>query len=69
MRVFEAKFNGVWLGGVAVIVAQDEEQAAQLLRSKLENDGLLIEQTDESIKIREVDADTPDCRILFDGDY
>lgn len=69
MRVFEAEFHGVVFGGHAVIVARSKKQASALLQAKLEADGLAKEQTADSVKIREVDATTANCRILFNGDY
>jgi hypothetical protein len=66
MQVFEAKFAGYRQTGCAVILANDEEEAANLLHEQFEEAGLAW-QTVESVKISQVDSRNAHCRILFDG--
>lgn len=65
MKVFIAQFKGVWLGGDAVIVAADLEQAMGLLKAdlvarKLETDGISME---------EISLESALCHVIDDGDY
>lgn len=65
-KVFYASFNGMYIGGSAVIVADDNDHAMTLLKTRMQGEGL----GDEIIySVDEVDTKLP-CVPHFDnGDY
>lgn len=69
MRVWTCNdFKGMWpVGSAAVVVAKDEEQARRILDWDLRQRGL--DGLRDSDRIIEIDTDTPDVRVLNDGDY
>jgi hypothetical protein len=61
-------FNGVWINGVAVIVAGSEEEALRLLKERL-SERLLYQEVMDKLEVFEIPSDIKDAHILFDGDY
>ena len=59
-------YGGVWLGGCSVIVAENKEQAVDMLNEALESEGLSKARSGDVV---EIDLYTPPVHILFDGDY
>jgi len=74
MRVFSVKFNGLYLGGIAVVIAEDKREARSVFRKHLkEEHPHLLSQNNEAgdIEIEEVGepGKWPICMIQFNGDY
>lgn len=73
MRLFKAKFNGIWLAGYAIILADNADHAADLLVSKLTDDDLL--KNGENIRhklidqIEPISMEKPHAEIIWNGDY
>ena len=67
MKVFRAKFSGHYLGGHAVIVAEDVDEAIEVLNLELDEEGLYFNEEEDEIE--EVYTDSEACYILFNGDY
>lgn len=61
------KFEGVYLGGTAVVVAQSAPHAAQLLEAELEKIGLPQEIDPEEME--RLSTYRPSVTILNDGNY
>ena len=66
LKVYRALHDGVWLGGCSVIVAENKEQAVDMLNEALEAEGLSKARSGDVV---EIDLYTPSVHILFDGDY
>ncbi len=67
MKVFVANFNGVWLGGVAVVLAENQQEAANILSAKLQaeySDGVPL------VGVHWTEAEVAAGVVYFDdGDY
>lgn len=71
MKIFtHTNFEGVWLGGVAVVVAHDKKHAAKLLTEEIKKQEL-PEQKEINPDDFEQISITFNARaiILFDGDF
>jgi len=63
-------FSGHYLGGCAVVVAENQEQAFQLLKAELDSRMLLGRNADLKVEdMVEVNTSLPMVDILFDGNY
>jgi len=74
MRVFSVKFNGLYLEGFAVVVAEDKAEARALFRKTLkEEHGYLVDKNKGrgAIEVEEIGepGKWPHCEILWNGDY
>lgn len=59
-------FQGFWpVGTAAIVVAQDEDQARELLRQELTRIGL----AQNDFTVEEVDLKHPRALVLNDGNY
>jgi hypothetical protein len=69
LKIYACKhFNGIWVNGVAVIVAESSDEALDLLKKKLESNAL-YECDMQNLKVFQVPTDSKDAHILFDIDY
>lgn len=69
LRVFASRdHDGVWLGGVSVVVAADEAAARALLDAALREHGLQPGAA-APYSLREIDLSQPAATVLWDGDY
>ncbi len=73
MRLFKAKFEGMWLSGYAVVLADSIDEAADLLVAKLEkermlNNGVNIRQNLIE-NIQPISMEEKHAVIIWDGDY
>lgn len=66
LKVFLATFNGVWLGGDALIIAETKLKARNKLKKVMEKSDL---KDFDSIDIEEVDINTEQCILIDDGDH
>lgn len=64
-RYYIASFQGVYLGGYAVIVAPDLVAARASLDAKLAEKGYKPSPDAELTEVKRV----PGCTIIWDGDY
>lgn len=74
MRVFSISFNGHYLGGFAVVVAEDKREARAVFKQELKKtaDGqnLLAKNKEPgSIEITDIGIDWPSAHIQWNGDY
>jgi hypothetical protein len=76
MRVFTAEFNGIILGGNAVVVAEDSVEARALVRRELKKikdySGKPLMNKNKGrgvIRIKEMPTPYPSIVIQSDGDY
>lgn len=70
MKVYTARFPGVWLGGTAVIVAANEAGARRRLRTALARQNFTLTDDHSHVQIDEVEiTDAGDTIILDDGNY
>lgn len=68
MKIFVCTDHDVhWpVGGASVVVAEDEHQAAEMLRQELNRHGL---NGNKPFTLQEIDITTPQAIVLCDGDY
>lgn len=67
MNVYTAKFEGYWpVGAVALVVAEDANQALELLNKELLELGLKPTEI-EAVRLQNIW--TPRVDILLDGNY
>lgn len=67
MKTFAVRHDGRWLRGYSVVVAEDQEQARQLLEDLLLKRGLKPPSQDPAVELHEVLPGT--AYLLCDGDY
>lgn len=58
--------EGHWVGVASVVVANDEDQARELLIAELKTHGLV---QGKSFNLRRIDTSEPRAFVLQDGDY
>jgi hypothetical protein len=69
MRIFEAEFPGVVVGGWAVVIADDEAEAMRLIVAKLESEGSTgYRRGAHPIGLVELPADRPGVHGFYNGD-
>jgi hypothetical protein len=73
MKVFQATFNGFWHGGTAIVVAETERKARNLLKKEIEkeiaNSRFRSSSCDGEIySLIEIDTSKPQAIILDNGD-
>lgn len=66
MNVYEVRHDGHYLGGLSVVVADDEKQAIELTKPAIKEHGLAC---DGIRVVRKLSVDKPHCYVLDDGDY
>ena len=59
-----ADFDGVWLNGCAVVVADTEDRAAEILNAELQKQGLKFDGA-----LVPLDLGRENVQVLFNGDY
>lgn len=70
MRAWLARFNGAWLGGHAIIVALNEDQARASLERRLRDQGLWEKVSEDGGPgLSEIDLNHPQVVIVDNGDY
>ena len=67
MNVYLAKYPAHWLGGKAVVVAEDAEQAISMIISAARKTGADVKR--RNIELQPLDTTIPSCTITFSGDY
>lgn len=67
MKVWTAKFDGIWMGGDAVVVAKDVETAVAILNDEIALLGLKDRVTAEDMI--PLNTKKEGVLILDDGDY
>ena len=67
MKVYTASFPGHYLTGMAVIVADNDYQAKDMMIKAMIDDGLKYDP--EYLDIQETNTNTESVEILFNGDY
>lgn len=65
LKVFTANHEGHWLGGCSVVVAENKDEAYEILSKELGYQGLNVSYG----AIQEIDLYTPAAHVLFNGDY
>jgi hypothetical protein len=73
MKVFEATFNGFWHGGTAIVVAETERKARNLLKKEIAKEmaNALAHSSScdgEIYSLTEIDTSKPQAIILDNGD-
>lgn len=66
LKVYFADFHGIWLGGSAVVVAESEAQAAEMVAAEAAAQGVRDPGT---ITLKEIDVKRPGVQDLYNGDY
>lgn len=66
MNVYEVRHDGIWLGGLSIVVAPDEARALALTKfamveHKLKTDGIRV--------VRKLNLEQEHCFVLENGDY
>ena len=73
MRLFKAKFEGMWLSGYAVVLADSLDEAADLLVAKLEEENMLKNGANIKQNLLEnmqpISMESKHAEIIWDGDY
>lgn len=64
--VYFADFNGIWLGGHAVVVAETEQEAREMVERAAKHAG--VEDPGE-ITLYVIHTRTPGVTNLYNGDY
>lgn len=66
MNVYEVRHDGHYLGGLSVVIAENEDQAIKLTADAIVGHGL----KPDGIRVaRRLKTDLPHCYVLDDGDY
>ena len=65
MKIYIHEGNGHYVGSFVVVLAKNKSQAKKMIRSYLDNTGLLNEELD----IKEFPVDKPEYILTVDGDY
>jgi hypothetical protein len=69
MRGYIYRHEGVYLPGISIVIARDEEEAEKELTKMLEKSYLHTGQDLEIEKIDEISLNAPLAKIVFNGDY
>jgi hypothetical protein len=69
MRLFIAEFEGVYLGGYAMVVADDADEARQLLEKQMASMESMEECDPTTIQITEMDITKKWANVIWNGDY
>lgn len=65
LKSFFVNFDGMYVGGHAIVTASSEEQARAIIRARL-----IIEGIDSStISLSEIDSKTEGVEQFYNGDY
>jgi hypothetical protein len=72
MQVFTVNFHGLWLGGFAVVVAENKTEARALFQKQLKEEHpylLALNKEAGSIEVDNIGSNWPICVIQSNGDY
>jgi hypothetical protein len=69
MKIWRAKFGGVWLGGGYVVAAETKEQAAEMFVAEATRLGSALRNDMPELDLEEVPLDAPSVIYFDDGDY
>lgn len=70
MKAWVFSFDGLWMGGRAVVLAETDEKARELLEERIRSDGDLssVEEQVKSVELSHY-VDTPQVAFYENGDY
>lgn len=67
LKVYYFEFDALWMGGNALVVAENELDAELLLENRFKeqfkNKELIID------KVKEIDMNNDGVKLFYDGDY
>ncbi len=66
MNIYEVRHDGHYLGGLSIVVADNEAQAVELTKAAIVEHGL---KTDGIKVVRALGVTEPRCYVLDNGDY
>jgi hypothetical protein len=70
MKLFACSdFSGHYLSGCAVMLAESESEAREMLSAELAKQGLVEHNEPNELRLREIPLGVQSVDILFNGDY
>lgn len=67
LKLFSCGHDGKFIFGMSIVVASSKRTALKLLKERLKQLGMST--IDNEISCDEIDLNTPDVYVLFDGVY
>jgi hypothetical protein len=66
VNVYEVRHNGIWLGGLSIVVAESEVRALALTKFAMIEHHLSV---DDIRVVRQLNLQQEHCYVLDNGDY
>ena len=68
MKTFVIKFDGYWpVGACAIVVAESEEQATEMMYEQLKT--MSLTKNNDELSVVEIDTTKPKVTVILDGNY